>query len=343
MSGFVWRAMVIATAAVASLGAAAIPAADGASAAGIGEKVVQADENKSDVPVYNRIEIYKDPYDSAKWKIATETETMNNTLNETVEINKIDYLVKYQIEGSNEWYTWIDKNVNIDYNKLGVYSKDIPPGPPKPFDEGKQGPRQYVTLDEVSKKSNIVNIESESIVEYKLLEKIGDESIEKYEDSSSSAEWKNSGSITKISPPEYSPEGDVADWDYWKIHEDSWPDEKHPSDEFYSSGKTWNEMLNTPLTGNSYYILGVQYMAAALNRDSGANVPQAIKSTMDSAEAWFSGRNPGQCAARGSCPQQKLWAEMLAEYNEAVNYKNGLPDYPPPRPGSEGFAVPVTG
>ena len=307
--------------------ATAVPVADTASAAGIGPKATPADECESDLPVYNRVEMYADPKDSTKWEIASETDIMNNTLNKTLKIKEVDYKVKYQLNNSNEWHTWIENKINIDYNAVGIYSKDIPPGPPEPLDEGTKGPRQYITLDEKPEISNIKKIESNSIVKYEKLPLTSSSSC------SSSANYTD-----KIPPPKSPPEGEVGDWTYWKNHQDSWI-QKRPSNEFYSSGKTWNEMLNTPLTSNSYYILGVQYMAAVLNKDGGANVPQAIKDTMNGAEAWFKGRNPDSCAAQGSCPQQKLWAEMLAEYNEAINYKNGLPDYPPPRPGSEGFTV----
>jgi hypothetical protein len=54
---------------------------------------------------------------------------------------------------------------------------------------------------------------------------------------------------------------------YWKTHTDAWPSRFTPAAAFYSSGKSWIDVLGTPPNGDAYYILGRQYIAAALNLD----------------------------------------------------------------------------
>ena len=52
---------------------------------------------------------------------------------------------------------------------------------------------------------------------------------------------------------------------YWKAHTDAWPSRFAPAAAFYSSGKSWIDVLRTPPEGDIYYILGHQFIAAALN------------------------------------------------------------------------------
>ena len=54
---------------------------------------------------------------------------------------------------------------------------------------------------------------------------------------------------------------------YWKAHTDAWPSRFGPDAAFYSSGKSWIDVLRTPPKGDTYYILGRQFIAAALNLD----------------------------------------------------------------------------
>jgi hypothetical protein len=52
---------------------------------------------------------------------------------------------------------------------------------------------------------------------------------------------------------------------YWKAHTDAWPSRFSPTAAFYSSGKSWIDVLRAPSKGDVYYILGRQFIAAALN------------------------------------------------------------------------------
>ena len=52
---------------------------------------------------------------------------------------------------------------------------------------------------------------------------------------------------------------------YWKAHPDAWPARFDPATIFYTSGKSWVDVLNTPPEGDAYYILAHQFIAAGLN------------------------------------------------------------------------------
>ena len=54
---------------------------------------------------------------------------------------------------------------------------------------------------------------------------------------------------------------------YWKTHTDAWPPRFDPAAAFFDSGQPWIDVLRTPPRGDAYYILGHQFIAAALNLD----------------------------------------------------------------------------
>jgi hypothetical protein len=51
---------------------------------------------------------------------------------------------------------------------------------------------------------------------------------------------------------------------FWKTHPHAWPSRFDPNATFYASGKSWIDVLRTPPSGDSYYILGHQFIAAGL-------------------------------------------------------------------------------
>ncbi|THC46749.1 hypothetical protein [Massilia sp. Mn16-1_5] len=87
---------------------------------------------------------------------------------------------------------------------------------------------------------------------------------------------------------------------------------------FFSSGLTWQQILDTPPRGSGYIILAHQYIAAVLNRAAGASAPAGVQSVIDAATTWFrSGTVPSTCGP-GECAQQKTWAGMLDTYNNGA-------------------------
>jgi hypothetical protein len=52
---------------------------------------------------------------------------------------------------------------------------------------------------------------------------------------------------------------------YWKNHPRAWPRRFDPDATFFTSGKSWIEVLRTAPRGDAYYILGHQFIAAGLN------------------------------------------------------------------------------
>lgn len=110
---------------------------------------------------------------------------------------------------------------------------------------------------------------------------------------------------------------------YWKTHSKYGP---APYDAtwasigedtlFFGSGQSWYKVFWTPpKTGNAYYILAHQYMAARLNVDAGATAPSQVASAIAQATAWFTGRST--VAPKGPARDTAIaLAGILGAYNE---------------------------
>ncbi|MFC5478365.1 hypothetical protein [Massilia suwonensis] len=112
------------------------------------------------------------------------------------------------------------------------------------------------------------------------------------------------------------PKGCVRTQGYWGNKPGVvWPAPYNRNALFFSSGLTWQQILDTPPRGSGYVILAHQYIAAVLNRAAGASAPAGVQSVIDAAPAWFrSGTVPSTCGP-GECAQQKTWAGILDTYN----------------------------
>ena len=85
---------------------------------------------------------------------------------------------------------------------------------------------------------------------------------------------------------------------------------------FFSSGLTWQQILETPpQKGNAYLILAHQYIAALLNRASGASAPGSLQTVINNATTFFSGGTNLDSCSGSDCETQKSWAGMLDTYN----------------------------
>jgi hypothetical protein len=101
--------------------------------------------------------------------------------------------------------------------------------------------------------------------------------------------------------------GCTATLGYWKNHD--WPEGSDPDAAFFSSGKTWLEILGTPPKGSADVILAHQYVAAALNVADGAYMPPLVKTVFDAAAAYFAGGAGGDLTG---------WASTLDAYNNGL-------------------------
>ncbi len=101
---------------------------------------------------------------------------------------------------------------------------------------------------------------------------------------------------------------------YWKNHISDWPAPYSPSSPFYTSGRTWLQVLNTPANGNAYYILAYQFIAATLNKASGATVPPAVQQALNDAAGYFT--NPG--ASSLTKTDLTNLAALLDNYNKGL-------------------------
>lgn len=113
------------------------------------------------------------------------------------------------------------------------------------------------------------------------------------------------------------PAGCTRTQGYWKSKPGvTWPALYSRSAMFFSSGVNWQQILETaPKGGNGYLILAHQYIAAVLNRASGASAPSSVQTVIASAATFLSsGATPDSCAA-SLCEQQKNWAGILDTYN----------------------------
>lgn len=116
--------------------------------------------------------------------------------------------------------------------------------------------------------------------------------------------------------------GCVLTQGFWKTHPNAWPEGHHPNDPFFSSGKTWMQVLWTAPRGDAYYILAHQYIAAALNVAAGASMPPEVQTAFQEATAWFETHSPGVHASSPDGQTAIHLAEILAAFNEG---KMGVP------------------
>lgn len=122
---------------------------------------------------------------------------------------------------------------------------------------------------------------------------------------------------------------------YWKTHsiygpaskpDETWNDVGGPDADFYLSNQTWIEVFNTSASGNSYYQLAHQYMAAFLNMLNGAMVPTVVQDAMDEAKSIFEGTEPSYYekikgvsqASKDEISQLTSLASTLGSYNEGI-------------------------
>jgi hypothetical protein len=112
------------------------------------------------------------------------------------------------------------------------------------------------------------------------------------------------------------PKGCVRTQGYWSNKPGViWPAPYNRNALFFSSGLTWQQVLDSPVRGNAYFILAHQYIAAVLNRAAGASAPSGVQSVINAATAWFrSGVTLSTCGP-GQCALQKNWAGTLDVYN----------------------------
>lgn len=115
---------------------------------------------------------------------------------------------------------------------------------------------------------------------------------------------------------------------YWRTHSNSGP---APYDAtwatigentlFFSSGKSYITVINTPSReGNAYYILGRQYIAALLNQASGASVPSDVAQAMTDARTFFMTYAPEPQSAFGPVRNNLITlADILDTYNNGNN------------------------
>lgn len=113
------------------------------------------------------------------------------------------------------------------------------------------------------------------------------------------------------------PTGCTRTQGYWKSKPGVvWPSPYSRTALFFSSGLTWQGILETSAAGgNGYIILAHQYIAAVLNKASGASVPSGVQTVLNNAATYFSsGTTPASCGG-SACATQKTWAGILDTYN----------------------------
>jgi hypothetical protein len=112
---------------------------------------------------------------------------------------------------------------------------------------------------------------------------------------------------------------------YWKQTKHLWPDEIvlghiYRYWQFFTSGKMWQEILDTAPRGDAYIILGHQYIASTLNQANGARLPNAaVRTAYESAAHYFATPELQATTSRASLIS---WADLLASFNEG---KQGVP------------------
>lgn len=102
---------------------------------------------------------------------------------------------------------------------------------------------------------------------------------------------------------------------YWKNHPSAWDDGIKPGDPFFSSGKSWLQVLKTPPKGNVYYILAHQYIAAQLNILNGASSTDEVNTAITWAEGFFNTYTPTSALEKTIRNQATSYANLLDRYN----------------------------
>lgn len=121
---------------------------------------------------------------------------------------------------------------------------------------------------------------------------------------------------------------------YWKTHGDpantkkfdtTWnllPGGLGPSTTFFLSGASWIQVFNTSPSGNAYYQLAHQYMAARLNILNGASAPGSVTTAISSATTLFNTYTPAQIGAlKGNDALRQQFISLagtLGSYNEGT-------------------------
>ena len=123
---------------------------------------------------------------------------------------------------------------------------------------------------------------------------------------------------------------------YWKTHsqfgpapfDDAWftigdvdgdGTSEGAAERFFSSGKTWYQILWTPPSGgNAYLQLAHQYIAAKLNIVNGADTTAAVNAAIAGAEAFFPGKTPSTSLNNATKNLAKGWATTLDQFNNGA-------------------------
>jgi hypothetical protein len=112
---------------------------------------------------------------------------------------------------------------------------------------------------------------------------------------------------------------------YWKNHEENWPAPYSATAPWMQAGNlvtntTWDGLMETSSKGgNSYIQLAHQWIAASLNKASGASVPAGVQTTLNLSGAWLLANTP----VAGALPvikdaQATAWAGTLDDYNNGL-------------------------
>ncbi len=140
----------------------------------------------------------------------------------------------------------------------------------------------------------------------------------------SETEHTDSAEVTLVAPrcvtePGGELEGCTLTQGYWKTHPGAWPKDYKPTDDFYSSGKKWIDVLWTaPSRGNAYYILAHQYIAAKLNLAASGDptAPAEVQEALTWAEGFFTSKDPNARLPSDERAQALAYAATLDRFNK---------------------------
>jgi hypothetical protein len=96
---------------------------------------------------------------------------------------------------------------------------------------------------------------------------------------------------------------------FWKTHPHAWPSRFDPNATFYASGKSWIDVLRTPPSGDSYYILGHQFIAAGLNLNG--SIPTYGRRRLERPTRWREDTLPMGLIRVSRGPSSPTWRSSL--------------------------------
>ena len=104
---------------------------------------------------------------------------------------------------------------------------------------------------------------------------------------------------------------------YWKNRPAEWPSQYSPSAQFYVSGQTWLQVINSNSSSGQWVNLATQFIAAKLNVANGAQPPADVAAAIAEAETLLSTTTAKTKLSRAEQQHYVRLAKVLDDWNKS--------------------------